>query len=186
MKPYISQPEGSTSCGAYSIAYYLWETDKSQSINYRDFVSSIYEKIKFDTNEIGMNETYSNPEKMARELNENWKSCAHLCMTSNSPLMPIAKGSGIESKSLDVLDKLKCGESRYAIIICTYETESKAMHYILVKYEDNTFKMLNSSAIYGDDADNVTWEDFSVEPNGRLLSKSNAPYLYTGAGILID
>ncbi|MDO5516963.1 MAG: hypothetical protein Q4F66_05365 [Clostridium sp.] len=185
MKPYISQPKGSASCGAYSIAYYLWETDKSEHVNYRDFVTSIYEKIKFGTNKIGMNEAVSNPEKMVGELNDNWNSCADLCLSSNSPLIPLAKEMDIETQNMDVLDKLRCGENKYAIIICAYKNQSKSMHFILVKYEDDTFKMLNSSAIYGNSTDNVAWEDFSVEPDGRLLLGREAPYLYTGAGILI-
>jgi len=142
MKSYISQPKDSMSCGAYSIAYYLWETDKAQCINDRTFVANIYKKIQVGSNNIGIPEACSNPEKMSKELSDNWNSYSYACVLSNSPLMPIAKGFNIAGVNINVLDKVKSGANKYAIILCSSEKSTRALHYILIKYEDNTFKML--------------------------------------------
>jgi hypothetical protein len=48
MEPYISQTIESNSCGAHSISYYLWETNKSQFINDKTFVVDIHKKIQLD------------------------------------------------------------------------------------------------------------------------------------------
>lgn len=186
MKPYISQPKGSMSCGAYSIAYYLWETDKAQCINDRTFVDSIYKNIQVGPNNMGIPETSSNPEKMSKELSDNWHSYSYRCILSDSPLMPLAKGFKISGVNMDVLDKIKSGVNKYAIILCSSEKSARALHYILVKYEDNTFKMLNSSAIYGNGIDNVVWENFIIKSNRKITLDRDTPYLYTGAGILIE
>ncbi|MBW9154319.1 hypothetical protein [Clostridium estertheticum] len=186
MKPYISQPKGSMSCGAYSIAYYLWETDKAQCINDKTFVDNIYKKIQVGPNNMGMPEACSNPEKISKELSDNWHSYAYGCILSNSPLMPLAKGFNISGVNTNVFDKIKPGVNKYAIILCSSEISARALHYILIKYEDNTFKMLNSSAIYGNGIDNVVWENFIIESNGKITLERDTPYLYTGAGILIE
>ena len=186
MKSYISQPKGSMSCGAYSIAYYLWETGKTKCINDRTFVANIYKKIQVGSNNIGISEACSNPEKMSKELSDNWNSYSHVCVLSNSPLMPLAKGLNISGVNINVLDKVKSGANKYAIILCSSEKSARALHYILIKYEDNTFKMLNSSAVYGNGIDNVVWENFIIESNGKLTSERENPYLYSGAGILIE
>jgi hypothetical protein len=186
MKPYISQPKGSMSCGAYSIAYYLWETDKAQCINDRTFVTNIYKKIQVGSNDIGIPEACSNPEKMSKELSDNWNSYSYACVLSNSPLMTLAKGFNVSGANANVLDKVKWGANKYAIILCSSEKSARALHYILIKYEDNTFKMLNSSAVYGNGIDNVVWENFIIESNGKLTLERYTPYLYTGAGILIE
>ena len=186
MKPYISQQKGSMSCGAYSIAYYLWETNKAQCINDRTFVENIYKKIQVGSNNIGIPEACSNPEKMFKELSDNWNSYSYACVLSNSPLMPFAKGLNISGININVLDKVKSGVNKYAIILCNSEKSARALHYILIKYEDNTFKMLNSSAVYGNGIDNVVWENFIIESNGKLTLERYTPYLYTGAGILIE
>ncbi|WPC39868.1 hypothetical protein [Clostridium sp. JS66] len=186
MKSYICQPKGSMSCGAYSIAYYLWETNKAQCINDRGFVDSIYKKIQFGPNNIGIHEACSSPEKMCKELSDNWHSHSYECILPSSPLMSITKGYNIPGININVLDKVKSGAAKYAIILCGSEKAVRALHYILIKYEDNTFKMLNSSAIYGNGIDNVSWENFIIEPNGKLTSERNSPYYYTGAGILIE
>ncbi|OOM80487.1 hypothetical protein [Clostridium sp. BL-8] len=46
--------------------------------------------------------------------------------------------------------------------------------------------MLNSSAIYGNGIDNVVWENFIIESNGKLKLERDTPYIHTGAGILIE
>ncbi|GKX66187.1 hypothetical protein [Inconstantimicrobium mannanitabidum] len=185
MKPYISQPKGSMSCGAYSIAYYLWETNKSQHINDRTFVDNIYNKIQLGPNNIGIHEACANPEKMAIELSETWYSNSYMCMLPNSPLIQLANGFNISFANINAIDKVKSGANKYAIILCNSEKSVRALHYILIKYEDNTLKMLNSSAIYGNGIDNVLWENFIIESNGKLKLERDTPYLYTGAGILI-
>lgn len=186
MKPYISQPKDSMSCGAYSIAYYLWETNKAQCINDRTFVDNIYKKIQVGPNNMGIPEAYSNPEKMSKELSDNWHSYAYGCILSNSPLMPIAKGFNISGLNINVFDIIKADSNKYAIIVCASEKSAGALHYILIKYEDNTFKMLNSSAFYGNGIDNVVWENFIIESNGKITLERYTPYLYTGVGILIE
>ena len=186
MKAYISQPKGSMSCGAYSIAYYLWESNKAQSINDRTFIDNIYKKIQIGTNNMGINEACSNPEKMSKELRVNWHTHSYMSILLSSPLMPLAKGFNIHCVNIDVVDKVKSGANKYAIILCSSEKSTRALHYILIKYEDNTFKMLNSSAIYGNGTDNVVWENFIIESNGKITLERYTPYLYTGAGILIE
>ncbi|WP_234117416.1 hypothetical protein [Clostridium hydrogenum] len=185
MKQYISQPKGSMSCGAYSIAYYLWETNKAQHINDRTFVDNIYKKIQVGPNNMGIHEACSNPEKVSIELSDTWYSNSYMCILPNSPLMQLANGFNISAININVIDKVKAGDNKYAIILCSSEKSARALHYILIKYEDNTLKMLNSSAIYGNGIDNVTWENFIVESNGKLKLEKYTPYLYTGAGILI-
>lgn len=64
MKPYISQTLESNSCGAYSIAYYLWETTNSQTINDKTFISNIHKRIQIGPNNMGLPENYSSPEKL--------------------------------------------------------------------------------------------------------------------------
>ena len=186
MKAYISQPKGSMSCGAYSIAYYLWETNKSQSINDRTFVDSIYKNIQFGVNNMGLPENCSDPFKMTRELSSNWNSHSYACIIPSSPLMPLANKFNISGININVFDKVKSGANKYAIIICSSEKSALALHYILIKYEDNTFKMLNSSAVYGNGTNNVVWENFIIEANGKITLEKYTPYIYTGAGILIE
>ncbi|MDD3224784.1 MAG: hypothetical protein PHX70_08840 [Clostridium sp.] len=185
MKPYISQPKGSMSCGAYSIAYYLWENKKAKHINDRIFVDSIYNKIQFGPNNMGIHEACSNPEKMSMELSDTWHSNAHICILPNSPFIQLANGFNISFVNINVIDKVKSGANKYAIILCSSQKSARALHYILIKYEDNTLKMLNSSAIYGNGIDNVIWENFIIESNGKLKLERDIPYIYTGAGILI-
>jgi hypothetical protein len=48
MKQYVSQTLESNSCGAHSIAYYLWETNKIQCVNDKEFVSDIHKRVKSD------------------------------------------------------------------------------------------------------------------------------------------
>lgn len=186
IKPYITQPKGSMSCGAYSIAYYLWETNKSQCVNDRSFVDGIYKKIQIGSNNMGIHEACSSPQKIFKELNDTWHSPSCMCILSSSPLMPLAEGLKISGVNTDVIDKIKLGVNKYAIILCSSEKSARALHYILIKYEDNTLKMLNSSAIYGNGTDNVVWENFIIESSGKIISERYNPYLYAGAGILID
>ncbi|QAA32150.1 hypothetical protein [Clostridium manihotivorum] len=186
MKPYVSQPKGSMCCGAYSIAYYLWENNKDTHINDRTFVDSIYERIQLGFNTVGISEVCSSPQKIAMELSDNWKSPSFLCGLPNSYLGSFAEKLNMSWLDMDVMDKVKSGDNKYAIILCGYENDGLALHYILIKYEDDTFKMLNSSAIYGDGVDNVNWEEFIVEANRKITLSRYTPYIYTGAGILID
>lgn len=195
MKPYISQAIESNSCGAHSIAYYLWETSKSQSINDKTFVANIHKKIQVGPNNIGIPEIYSSPEKISNELSYSWNSYSYTCMLSNSPVMQIAKSLNIPTKNIDVLDKVKTGINKYAIIICSIGHMTPALHYMLIKYEDHTFKLLDSlynldhstfkilDSVYG--TDHVVWEKFIIESNKLTLDR-NSNYYYTGAGILID
>ncbi|WP_243156476.1 hypothetical protein [Clostridium sp. C8-1-8] len=185
IKPYISQPKGSMYCGAYSIAYYLWETNKAEHINDRAFVDNIYKEIQLGPNNMGIHEACSDPEKMAKQLRDRWNSDSYLCVLPNSPFMKLANDFNISVENINVIDKLKAGANKYAIIMCGSEKSAKALHYILIKYEDNTLKMLNSSAYYGNGTDNVTWENFVIETNGKFTLERETPYLYTGAGILI-
>ncbi|AGF57255.1 hypothetical protein B0P06_004452 [Clostridium saccharoperbutylacetonicum] len=196
MKPYISQTIESNSCGAHSIAYYLWETTKAQSINDRTFVANIHKKIQIGPNNMGIPEIYSNPEKIAYELSNNWSSYSYTCMLSNSTVIPIAKNLNISTKNIDIIDKVKKGANKYAIIICSIGYMTPSLHYMLIKYEQNTFKLLDSlynldhstfkilDSIYG--IDHVIWEDFTIETNNKLTLDRNSNYFYTGAGILID
>jgi len=196
MKPYISQTIESNSCGAHSIAYYLWETTKFQSLNDRTLVADIHKKVQVGPNNIGIPENYSSPEKMSNELSNNWNSYSYTCVLSNSPVMPIANSLNISVKNINVLDKVKAGSNKYAIIICSIGYMTPALHYMLVKYENNTFKLLDS--LYNLDhstfkmldsvycKDHVVWEDFVIENNNKLILDRNSNYYYTGAGILIE
>lgn len=107
-------------------------------------------------------------------------------MLSNSPLTSLTNGFNLSIKNVDVLDRIKSDSNKYAIILCSSEKSARALHYILVKYESNTFKMLNSSAIYGNDTDNSVWENFIIEPDNKITLERYTPYIYTGAGILIE
>ncbi len=192
MIPYVSQTVDSNSCGAHAIAYYLWETNKSAVINDKQFVVDIHRKIQVGPNEIGIPEAYSSPEKMSKELSNSWHSHAYTCMLSNSPLMPIAKALNISIENINVLDKVKNGDNQYAIMITSI---GQALHYMLIKYENNTFKLLDSlynldhatfkilDEIYG--MDHVIWENFIPEANWKLTLDRDSAYYYTGAGILI-
>lgn len=196
MKPYVSQTIQSNSCGAHSIAYYLWETNKSQCKNDKQFVTNIHKKIQVGPNKIGIPEIYSSPEKMSEELSSSWNSHAYTCMLSNSPFVPMAKGLNISIENIDILDRVKNGDNKYAIMITTIGYHTKYLHYMLIKYENATFKLLDSlynldhttfkilDKIYG--MDNVIWEKFVLEANGKITLDRNSDYYYTGAGIIIE
>lgn len=196
MKPYISQnPIASNNCGAFSIAYYLWETDKASSQNDKAFVNNIHKKIQVGANNIGIPEFYSSPEKMASELSNNWHSHACTCILTNSSLMPLARRLNIVAENINILDKIKAGDNKYAIIICTVGYLTQAIHYMLIKYEDGRFKLLDS--LYNMDhatfkfidsygMDQVAWERFIVEDDNRLTLERDSCYYYTGAGILLE
>lgn len=67
---------------------------------------------------------------------------------------------------------------------------------MLIKYENSTFKLLDS--LYNLDhttfqvldslrsQDNVVWENFILEVNGKLILDRDSSYYYTGAGIIIE
>ena len=78
---YLSQPLNSSSCGAYSLAYYLWETGKAERINDRELVNRIYERIRMGPNSIGVSPNYAHPAKMVEELKRMWSSEASLCLS---------------------------------------------------------------------------------------------------------
>jgi len=180
MEPYVSQTADSNSCGAHSIAYYLWENDKSEFVNDKNFVANIHKNIQVGPNLIGIPENYSSPAKMVEELKQNWQTAALTCMLPNSPLAPIYQGLDIITVNKDVMSEVKTGASKYAIIICSMGL-TWALHYMLVKYENSKFKLLDS--LYS--LDNVVWEDFSLETNGKLTLDRESAYYYTGTGILI-
>ena len=58
--------------------------------------------------------------------------------------MPIAKGLNIFTDNINVLDKVKIGDNKYAIMITSIAHLTQALHYMLIKYENNTFKLLDS------------------------------------------
>ncbi|GAB6179791.1 hypothetical protein JCM14036_11100 [Desulfotomaculum defluvii] len=197
MKPYISQTIESNSCGAHSIAYYLWETKKAQNINDRTFVANIHKNIQIGPNNIGIPELYSSPEKISNELSNSWNSYSYFCMLPNSPLMPMAKSLNIATENINLIDKVKSGGNKYAIIMCSIGHLTPALHYMLIKYEDNTFKLLDS--LYNLDhstfklldlttngIDHVVWEKFILESNNELTLDRSSSYYYIGAGILIE
>lgn len=195
MNPYVSQTVESNSCGAHSIAYYLWETRKTQFINDKTFVADIHKRIQIGPNNIGIPEIYSSPDKMSQELSNSWHSPASTCMVANSPLLPMAKGLNMPTENINIFDKVKAGANKYAIIICSVGQLTPALHYMLIKYENGTFKLLDS--LYNMDhatfkllisrysMDQVVWEKFTVEANGKLVLERDSAYYYTGAGILI-
>jgi hypothetical protein len=182
MKTYISQPKGSNSCGAYSIAYYLWESNKVENINDRVFVENIHKKIQFGSNFIGIPETYSNPEKMSNELINCWNSHANICALSDSPLKPIAESFNISAEIINIFDKVKSGSNKYAIIVCSLGNDISTLHYMLMKYESGIFLLLDSAySKY-----HVVWEKFTLESSGKLALERNSNYCFTGVGILIQ
>jgi|GEM_PF-1378684 len=195
MKTYVSQTIESNSCGAHSIAYYLWETSKSQFINDKQFVANMHKNIQVGSNGIGVPENYSNPGKMVDELSICWNSPALLCMLPDSYLIPIAKGLDLSYENINVLDKVKNGDNKYAIIFTSIGYQTLALHYMLIKYENSEFKLLDSlynldhatfkimDELYGNDI--VVWESFIPEDNGKLTLDRNSAYYYTGAGIII-
>lgn len=179
-EPYVSQTADSNSCGAHSIAYYLWETDKSEFVNDKNFVANIHKNIEVGPNLIDIPENYSSPNMMAEELKKNWQTVASACMLPNSPLVPIYQALNFITENKDVISEVKTGASKYVIIMCSLGM-SWALHYMLVKYENSKFKLLDS--LYS--LDNVVWEDFSLEINGKLTLDRESDYYYSGAGILI-
>ena len=195
MNPYISQTVESNSCGAHSIAYYLWETNKSELVNDKIFVANIHKKIQVGPNDIGIPETYSSPEKICKELSNSWHSYAYTCMLPNSSLFPIAKGLNISTENINIFDKVEAGANKYAIIVCSIGQLTPHLHYMLIKYENGTFKLLDS--LYNLDhitfkfldspnsMDQVVWEDFILETNGKLTLERDSAYYYTGTGILV-
>lgn len=195
MEQYISQTLESNSCGAHSIAYYLWETNKSQCVNDNDFISDIHKKVQIGPNKIGIPEAYSHPGKMADELTNGWQSAAKLSMLADSYLIPLAKALNLIYENINVLDKVQNGDSKYGIIITSIGFQTRALHYMLIKYESGAFKLLDSlynlnhstfkimTEIYGNDK--VTWENFSLDLNGKLTLHRKSAYYYTGAGIIL-
>jgi len=179
-EPYVSQNVDSNSCGANSIAYYLWETNKSKFVNDKKLVANIHKNIEVGPNLLGIPENYSSPAKMAEELKKNWQTVASACMLSNSRLAPIYQGLNIITENKDVISEVKTCASKYVIIKCSLGM-TWALHYMLVKYENSKFKLLDS--LYS--LDNVVWEDFSLETNGKLTLDRESDYYYSGAGILI-
>lgn len=186
MKPYITQPNGSSCCGAYSIAYYLWETGRSKCINDRSFVDSIYEKIEFGANDFGFYEKLSSPMKMCDELNDTWKAPACLCVSPASPFNKIQNLNGILAKDDDVLENLKHGKDKYAIIICNLISRPNVLHYILTKFKDESFELLDSWDVLENNPDNVGWEKVSINSPGTFTLENGVSYGYLGAGILIE
>ena len=194
MEPYISQIPDENNCGAFSIAYYLWETEKAQFINEKAFVFEIHKKIQVGPNNIGIPEIYSSPEKMAKELSNSWHSYAYTCMISDSPLIPLARGLDISTEPINILDEIRAGDNKYAIIMCTVGHLTQVIHYMLVKYENGIYKLLDS--LYNMDyatfklidsygMHQVVWESFSLGTNDKLVIERNSNYYYTGVGILI-
>jgi hypothetical protein len=116
-------------------------------------------------------------------------------MLPNSPLLPLAKGLNISTENINVLDKIKAGDNKYAIIVCSIGRLTPVLHYMLIKYENTTFKLLDSlynldhaafkllDSLYS--MDHVVWEDFILDINGKLTLDRDSAYYYTGAGILI-
>jgi hypothetical protein len=74
--------------------------------------------------------------------------------------------------------------------------QTPLLHYMLIKYENSTFKLLDS--LYNLDhttfqvldspysQDHVVWENFSLEANSKLTLDRDSAYYYTGAGIIIE
>lgn len=193
-EPYVSQTIESNSCGAHAIAYYLWETNKSQLINDKQFIANLHKKIQIGPNVLGIPENYSNPGKMAKELSDCWHSNACTCMIANSPLSAILKSLNISAEDINVLDKLKNGDNKYAIILTSVGQESKALHYMLVKYENDTFQLMDSLynmdhstfRMIDEEYDRVVWETFTPASSGKLILDRVSAHYYVGAGIVIE
>lgn len=176
---YISQQ--GNSCGAYSIAYYLWETKKSTRVNEPEFAREIYCSIQFGHNNYGIAEDYSNPAKMAGILNY-WNTDAKMYMVSDSTLKGLAEALQIETISSDVISELSGGI--YAIIICSVKNDIKILHYMLVRKIGTQLQLMDSANV----SNTVVWEDFSIDENKIKLTRTDTAdpeYVYTGAGILL-
>ena len=187
---YISQPEGENSCGAYSLAYYLWETEKNSQKNDKEWVEEVYEQIKFEKTATakaaaaGINLEYSNPDAMVTYLNNNYPLTAKMYMKGPA-LKKLATLLDIQDRITeeDVLEVLKKEDtSNYAIIICSINEADLALHYMLVKKEGrDDFKLLDSANPVGD-SDIVQWETFPIVGIDQIIIRQ---YKYIGAGILI-
>jgi hypothetical protein len=202
MTPYVSQTIESNRCGAQSIAYYLWETNKSQLVNDKQFVAELHKKIQIGPNDLGLPETFSLPQKMVKELSDSWHSYAYICMLANSPLTPMVKKFNLSTEYINVLDKVKNGDNKYAIMTATFGQDLQKGHYMLIKYENNTFKLLDplyyfdyvASREHGkvilneiNGMDHVVWENFIPEANWKLtIENRDSLYYYTGFGIVIE
>jgi len=203
MTPYVSQTIESNRCGAQSIAYYLWETNKSQLVNDKHFVAELHKKVQIGPNDMGYPETCSLPHKMVKVLSDNWHSYANICMLANSPLAPMVKKFNLSTENINVLDKVKNGDNKYAIMMATFGQDLRYLHYMLIKYENNTFKLLDSlyhvdyaafreHGIFKisdtiNDIDHVVWENFIPEANWKLtIENRDSLYYYIGFGIVIE
>ncbi|WP_019555650.1 hypothetical protein [Propionispira raffinosivorans] len=187
---YISQPEGENSCGAYSLAYYLWATEqKPYSVETgRAVVDNIYKEIQFKgtdaeeaANRVNLNPEYSNPAAMVKYLNDR-SLCAKMYMSGESFLNDIAMRLSINVDiKEDVLETLST--DIYVIIICSIgEPTQLQLHYMLVKKEGGAFQLMDSRNPEG----GVCWKSFLRNPDQKItFGDMKSDYTYTGAGILI-
>lgn len=173
---YISQDPGENNCGAFALAYYIWEASDSEhivnSVEDKAFVQDIYTKIKFDKN------SYSSPKKMIDYLTEN-KKVAVLRANENLEekqeyYSGLLDGCAVDFQSGDFINALENGQ--YAIIICQTE-KSRALHYIMIR------KQANGCFTVIDPNNGVVQKDQTIKAGACV---GNSMWIYLGAALVIS
>lgn len=172
---YISQDPETATCGAFALAYYMWENygHEADPDTDRKIVQLIYADIKFDNND------YSSPKKMIAYLTQNGNTAD---LRANENLKErrelyneLIDGCAVDFRSGDFINDLENGQ--YAIIICRTAKESHVLHYILVRKEENGYFTVI------DPNNGIKQNDQTIKA-GECVG--NSRWIYLGAALVIE
>lgn len=179
--------QSGNSCGAYSIYYYLLETNSPLLSAPKSDPNSIYDGIQFIDGELAadmkdpivrkayIDRKYSSPARMVSYMRDNLNVSTKAYITNASPL----RGGfanyivGNNVTSVDLLSTLEVG--KYAITI--WSAGGGALHYMLTKkVGPNTFDIFDSNGI--NSKGNASYK-------GQKLTAAVGAYTYLNAGLII-
>ena len=156
-QPYITQNEKAWSrnaCGAFSMAYFLAETEQIPASKIEATARDFYSRIKFDP-QAGMGE-YSDPFKIAKEIAPYVQSVS-MGMNISNPQTPgeklmsfLTRGANI-SMFMDITDfstSLKKGDYVIEIVVSqgsvnTLSPRQNPLHYVLTYWKGDTLYTLD-------------------------------------------
>ena len=177
---WTAQPDGSASCGAYSMAYYLVTTGQAEVSEIKTKADAFYEDIQFGDAVSGTAysnfEEYSDPTKIATEI-APYASNVKLKMLENPQseaeqlLATLAEGLGIPDSDIEKVSSFESafGAKDYCIEILKSGTSS--LHYIL------TYK--NGDELYSRDPDD------GKEYKRSEIKNAHPKYDFCGGGVFV-
>ncbi len=137
-------------CGAFAIAYWFWivsrhrdpmsETTVSDAD--KNTIARIYDAIRFGPNDLGIDEDFSNPEKMIKFIYENSRHRYFGTLESSNRALIERFGNNfghvVEHRSLR---PLRNGE--YAILMVSSDSSINPTHYVLVEKDENGINVID-------------------------------------------